>query len=258
MKWCWISMCVFLGVTLWAQDPAATAQLAEDVGLNAVENLPDSVTETKLTLKKIVESGGFLIYVLAGMSVLAVAFILTFLISLSGGRILPTAFLRDLEAKLADGRFKEARAACETHKSPLAAMALAALEAKERQPEGDSDYLHQVVEGEGMRQASRLQSQITYLMDIGVIAPMVGLLGTVMGMLKSFSAVALDIAKARPVVLADGVSQALITTAAGLAVAIPAMAFYSFFRGRLAKLTSSMEVVAAELVMTLSQKPKDS
>jgi biopolymer transport protein ExbB len=83
---------------------------------------------------------------------------------------------------------------------------------------------------------------------------MVGLLGTVMGMLKTFSVVALDITKARPVELADGVAQALITTAAGLTVAIPAMVFYSLFRGRLAKLTANLEVVAADIITTLTHR----
>ena len=69
-----------------------------------------------------------------------------------------------------------------------------------------------------------------------------------MGMLRAFNAVALDIAKAKPMILAAGVSQALITTAAGLLVGIPAMIFYSYFRGRSSRLIASLEAVSADLL----------
>jgi biopolymer transport protein ExbB len=105
----------------------------------------------------------------------------------------------------------------------------------------DPGLLREIVEGEGGRQATIIQNQTQYLLDIAVIAPMVGLLGTVMGMLKAFNAVALDLAKAKPMLLAGGVSQALITTVAGLIVAIPAMMAYAYFRGRTSRIVSDLE-----------------
>jgi biopolymer transport protein ExbB len=77
-----------------------------------------------------------------------------------------------------------------------------------------------------------------------------------MGMLKAFNVVALDIAKAKPMLLAAGVSQALITTAAGLIVGIPAMMAYAYFRGRTSKLLSNLETASADLLTLLIQKPK--
>ena len=109
------------------------------------------------------------------------------------------------------------------------------------------------MEGEGSRQASLMQNQIQYLQDIAVIAPMIGLLGTVLGMLEAFNAVALDIAKAKPMVLAAGVSKALITTAAGLMVGIPAMMAYAYFRGRVTRLLAELETVSAELLASLTR-----
>ena len=132
----------------------------------------------------------------------------------------------------------------------------AALDYAERADEADAGLLKEIMEGEGSRQAGLIQNQIQYLLDIAVIAPMIGLLGTVMGMLKAFNSVALDIAKAKPMVLAAGVSQALITTAAGLIVGIPAMIFYAYFRGRTSKLVSNLEAVSAEFLAVLAQRKK--
>ena len=83
---------------------------------------------------------------------------------------------------------------------------------------------------------------------------MVGLLGTVLGMLRAFNAVALDIAKAKPMILAAGVSQALVTTAAGLMVGIPAMIFYAWFRGRSARLIGLLETHTADLLTLMVQE----
>ena len=78
--------------------------------------------------------------------------------------------------------------------------------------------------------------------------------GTVIGMLKAFNSVAFDLAKARPMELAGGVGQALITTIAGLIVAIPAMMAYSWFRGRVIKLTGLLEGAATDLLAILENR----
>lgn len=218
--------------------------------LSVVEELT-----SRLDLQQVMESGGLILYLLAAMSVVGLALVFTFLISLSKSRIAPAGFVREIQLTLKNDDLEEARSICGQNASPVSALTLSALDYLDRAGEdADPELLRQVVEGEGVRQVSRLQAQVTYLMDIGVIAPMVGLLGTVMGMLKSFSGVALNLAQARPQVLADGVSQALVTTAAGLFVAIPAMMFYSLFRGRLAKLTANLELVAADIVTTLAHR----
>jgi len=86
------------------------------------------------------------------------------------------------------------------------------------------------------------------------VAPMVGLLGTVIGMLKAFNSVAFDLAKARPMELAAGVGQALITTIAGLIIAIPAMIAYAWFRGRVIKLIGQMEGSATDLLAIMENR----
>jgi biopolymer transport protein ExbB len=80
---------------------------------------------------------------------------------------------------------------------------------------------------------------------------MIGLLGTVVGMLQAFNAVALDLAKAKPMLLAGGVSLALITTVAGLIVAIPAMIAFAYFRNRASGLVARLEMASTDLLTHL-------
>ncbi|MBR1921974.1 MAG: MotA/TolQ/ExbB proton channel family protein [Kiritimatiellae bacterium] len=97
-------------------------------------------------------------------------------------------------------------------------------------------------EAEGARIADRLASQAEWLADIAAIAPLVGLLGTVLGMFQAFGGIASDVsAGAKPVVLAQGVSQAIVTTIFGLAVAIPSLLAYAFFRRRAQRRVAEIE-----------------
>jgi biopolymer transport protein ExbB len=90
---------------------------------------------------------------------------------------------------------------------------------------------------------------------------MIGLLGTVLGMIKSFLQIgSADIQGVRQMELASGISEALITTAAGLFVGIPALAFYSLFRGRVQKYIAELEAAATHLIALLQsneEKPKN-
>jgi len=223
---------------LWAQEAAETAVAEVD----------------RLSWRAVVENGGWLMIVLAVMSLVTVAFVLYFLAILRVGAVAPRPLHRELVEKLRAGDAKEARKACEYRPSPLAAVTLVAIDYVLNVAELDGMLLKDVMQGEGSRQAEALEGQTRYLLDIAVIAPMVGLLGTVFGMLRAFSAVALDIAQARPMVLAGGVSQALVTTAFGLIVGIPAMIFYAYFRRRAATLVSQLEAASTDVLTALLSK----
>lgn len=97
-------------------------------------------------------------------------------------------------------------------------------------------------EAEGKRIAARANAAVDWLADIAAIAPLVGLLGTVLGMFQAFGGIASDVsAGAKPVVLAAGVSKAIVTTIFGLAVAIPSLVAYAFFRRRTAQRIAELE-----------------
>jgi len=203
------------------------------------------------TLAKLLADGGPLMYVLGALSIIGLALVIYLAISLRASAVVPAGLTEDLFRALDVGRVEEAHMICRRSRSAFAAIAEVAILCAERTPNAPMETIKEMVESEGARQAGHIQSRIQYLLDVAVVAPMVGLLGTVMGMLQAFNAVALDIAKARPIVLAQGVSQALITTAAGLIVGIPAMVAHAYFRGRGADLIARMESAAAELVLHL-------
>ena len=167
-----------------------------------------------LTTAEILRMGGWLMYALAGLSVLGLALIVYYAMVLRARNVAPAAQALRLRELLKEKRGRDARE----------------------------------------RQAGRMQNMIHYLLDLSAVAPMVGLLGTVIGMLKAFNSVAFDLAKARPMELAAGVGQALITTIAGLIIAIPAMIAYAWFRGRVIKLIGQMEGSATDLLAIMENR----
>ncbi len=121
----------------------------------------------------------------------------------------------------------------------------------ERHPDADAESIKAVAETEGNRIAARLNQRVLYIMDVGVLAPMLGLFGTVVGILSSFGHIAQQASPMRTMLLAGGVSQALVSTSAGLIVGITAMAFYAYFRGRVGNLISILEAEATLLTQEL-------
>ncbi len=207
-----------------------------------------------LTLAQLMQMGGWLMYVLAALSVLGLALIVYYSMVLRVRNIAPAAQALRLRELLKERRGRDARELCAQQPTALAAVAAAGLDFLKENPQAKSDVLKEVMESEGSRQAGRMQNMIHYLLDLSAVAPMVGLLGTVIGMLKAFNSVAFDLAKARPMELAGGVGQALITTIAGLIVAIPAMMAYSWFRGRVIKLTGRLEGASTDLLAILENR----
>jgi biopolymer transport protein ExbB len=121
----------------------------------------------------------------------------------------------------------------------------------ERHPDADGESIKVVAEAEGNRIAAALNQRVLYIMDVGVLSPMLGLFGTVVGILNSFGHIAAEASPMRTMLLAGGVSQALVATAAGLTVGITAMAFYAYFRGRVGHLVSILEGEATLLTQEL-------
>ncbi len=207
-----------------------------------------------LTFQQLMQMGGVLMYVLVALSVLGLALIVYYALVLRVRNIAPAAQALRLRELLKEQRRRDARELCAQEPTALAAVTAAGLDFLKENPSVKSGMLKEIMESEGSRQAGRMQNMIHYLLDLSAVAPMVGLLGTVIGMLKAFNSVAFDLAKARPMELAGGVGQALITTIAGLIVAIPAMMAYSWFRGRVIKLTGRLEGASTDLLAILENK----
>lgn len=108
----------------------------------------------------------------------------------------------------------------------------------------------------GRTQVGRLERGLTILEIVAGIAPLLGLLGTVLGMVEVFNAITAR-GLGNPQILSDGISKALVTTVAGLCVAIPALAFHSLFTKRVEDLATEMQFRATSFIVALQSMPTD-
>ena len=203
---------------------------------------------TEITLAEVWRNGGPLMWVLAGLSVIALAVILYLLLAQRRGALAPHALISDVFSRLQTSDYGEARRLCQRRPCAFGVIALAALDAVRGTPQGSRPPVAVAVETAGAHVAERIQGAVDWLADIAAIAPLVGLLGTVLGMYQAFGGIASDLAaNARPVVLAQGVSQASVTTMFGLVVSIPCLVFHAMLRRRAAKRISGLETLAVAL-----------
>ena len=201
---------------------------------------------------EIVQAGGVMMFPLALISVVAVVLILLYLLTIRRNAVVSDRFMNAAEAMIRKRDYLGLVAYCHRQNESMARVTQKTLDFFTKYPSASFGEVREVAEAEGSRQAGLLSSRITYLADIGSIAPMVGLLGTVLGMIKSFMEIAGgDIQGVRQMGLAEGVSEALITTAAGLVIGIPALVFYSLFRGRVQKYIAELEAASTHLMALL-------
>ncbi len=203
---------------------------------------------TEITLAEVWRNGGPLMWVLAGLSVIALAVILYLLLAQRRGALAPRALISDVFSRLQTGDHGEALRLCQRRPCAFSVIVMAALDAVRGTPEGSRPPIAVAVETAGAHVAERIQGAVDWLADIAAIAPLVGLLGTVLGMYQAFGGIASDLAaNARPVVLAQGVSQAIVTTMFGLVVSIPCLVFHAMLRRRAVKRISGLETLAVSI-----------
>lgn len=205
-----------------------------------------------INLWQVLISGGPVMIPLGALSVIAVALVIVYLFTMRRGAVVTRQYMATAQALLRKRDYLGLLAISNRHREAVARIMQRTLDFVTQHPEATFAEAREIAETEGTRQAAALNQRITYLADIGTIAPMLGLFGTVLGMIKSFSVVASDIVASRPIMLAEGVSEALVTTAAGLVIGIPAMAAYSFFRGRVQSLIAELEAASTQLIALLA------
>lgn len=208
--------------------------------------------ESPSTLWAVLVSGGWFMLPLAGLLFLATLLVFIYLLTIRRGAVVSDRYLDACEVLLRKRDFRELLAISNRRGEAVARIVQEMLAFAKDNPTAGLESIREIAETEGIRQASSLNHRITYLSDVGTIAPMVGLLGTVSGMIHSFGALATDIATSKPMMLAHGVSEALVCTASGLVVGIFAFSFYSFFRGRVQRLTADLEAASTQIMALFS------
>jgi biopolymer transport protein ExbB len=230
--------------------PAAIVFILSVATAGAQEAVAPIRPETSLW--QVVLSGGPVMIPLGILSVIAVMLVLIYLFTLRRGAVVTKRYMTTADALLRKRDYLGLLAISNRHREAVARIMQRTLDFVTQHPEATYAEAREIAETEGTRQAAALNQRIAYLADIGTIAPMLGLFGTVLGMIKSFSVVASDIVASRPIMLAEGVSEALVTTATGLVIGIPAMAAYAFFRGRVQSLIAELEAASTQLMALMA------
>jgi biopolymer transport protein ExbB len=200
-------------------------------------------------LWKLVESGGWAMIPLGVMSVLAVMLTLVFLATLRRSAILTPHYMNTADVLLKKRDYLGLLAISSRHSEAVARVVQRTLDFATKNPSATFDVVKDVAESEGSAQAAALQHRVTYLADIGTLSPMVGLFGTVVGIVKSFGELGSGLASQnRDWAMASGVSEALVATGAGLVIGIIAFTFYAFFRNKVQRLISDLEVASAHVI----------
>lgn len=222
--------------TYWTTTVLAQADAA---GATAAEASP---TVWELAMK-----GGAMMIPIGILSLIAVTVIIERLVSLRRGQVVPKSFLTGLEKHISDGVIDrtEALAYCNANASPIARVYEAAIK-RLGEP---IEHLERHVQEAGQRVVLKLRKYLRVLLVIFSVAPLMGLLGTIFGMIKAFKTVAGSAdALGRTELLATGIYEALITTAGGLLLAIPTLMAYYYFSAKIEQLVSEIDAAAVDFI----------
>lgn len=193
---------------------------------------------------EIVFSGG-VVGITIMLSIFALSFVSVYLMieqfmTLRRREVIPPNLAEEVRQLLSQGRLPEAEQQCRNRPSPLSFVLISGL--------SEIDFgwsaMEKAMEDAVAEQAAKLQRKVEYLSVIGNLAPMLGLLGTVTGMILAFQQVAISQGAAGPAQLAEGIYSALATTVAGLVVAIPSLGVFAVIRNRIDQLIAEIAYVA--------------
>jgi biopolymer transport protein ExbB len=200
------------------------------------------------SLYDMILGGGPLMVPLGVCSVIALAYAVERWIRLRSGLLGKASHATAVVHAVREGGVASGIELCSRGRTPLERILGTAL----HHAEAPMLEREKAVEDTGNREVKRLSANLQPLVTVAMIAPLLGLLGTVWGMIQAFSSIALRDGLGNPEALASGISQALVTTAAGLAIAIPTQALYYYFKSRIERFARRAEDGYQELTLALA------
>ena len=198
-------------------------------------------------LLSLFEKGGAMMYPILFSSVLMLGIAIERGYSLRRKNIINPDFVKDVRSQWDWQNIQKTLRLCNSYDNSLSRILKMGL----LRFGGKLDEIERAIEAGGQHEASLMNSNLRVLGAVANITPMMGLLGTVIGMIKAFNVISLS-GTGNPGLVASGISEALITTAAGMLVGIPALVLYHYFRGKIDRYVFEMEEVAIQLVEELS------
>ena len=203
----------------------------------------------QLNVRELLRAGGFIGYLTIALSVAMVALIVEHLLTIRRNTLIPRGFSERCQQLVASGQLSQAETLCREQPSLLSYVVGIGLQ------EADLGVTSMVkaMEDAIAEQAARLTRKIEYLSLIGVIGPMLGLMGTVWGMIQAFAEFAEKVAP-RTSDFAPSISEALVTTLFGLIVAVPAQVAFAMFRNRIDSYIAETAVTTESIMAPLKRK----
>lgn len=224
-----------------AEDPAPAAKGAAP----AKTAEPDEEKIAKMTFLELLRKGRWFMLPIGLCSLLGLAIIIERLIALRRSAVLPAGFMDGLKSAFTQG-LQDRQAGlgyCRSHDCPLARVAAAGVRKLHRGEEA----VEAAIEDAGANEVSKLRRNLRLLYGVSAVAPMLGLLGTVWGMIGAFQ-VASVMGTGRADKLATGIYEALVTTFAGLTIAIPVLIFYYYFLSKIDMIVHEMNDRSVEFI----------
>ena len=212
------------------------AIVSQDLVLPSPQEKEVTQEAPKMTFIGLLVAGGPVMIPISLCSIGGLALILRLIFSLRMKNFINSNTLEEIKKYVKEGLYDKALQLCSNGKTVLERVFKVSIE---KRGYGKSEVEKVMQEKIDIELTGIIQAN-SYLSSIAVISPMLGLLGTVTGMIRAFNVIAFEAGLGKPALLAKGVSEALITTAAGLIIAIPYMSFYFYFRGRLRNIITRM------------------
>jgi biopolymer transport protein ExbB len=206
-----------------------------------------------MNLLDIFLKGGFLMYAILACSIIGLAVIIDRFVVLRKAKINVPAFMVRIRGFIKKKDISGAISYCMQEKSPVANIVRKGL----KKYRYGHDRVKEAIENAGSAEISKLEKGLTVLATVAGIAPLLGFLGTVTGMIQAFITIQDLAGAANPSDLAGGIWEALITTAFGLMIGIPALVFYNYFLSSVKKLVGEMETVANDVIDVIQDGSKE-
>lgn len=202
----------------------------------------------KLDLGALLRAGGLIGYIILGLSIALVAAIIEHLLTIRRAAIMPRAVAEELHKQISANQVQQAEQTCRQHPCFLTDVIRSGLQ---EAPFG-YDAMEKAMEDSALEHSGRLMRKIEYLSLIGALGPLLGLMGTVWGMIQAFAEFA-ERANPSPADFAPAISEALVTTFLGLCVAVPSLAAYAWFRNKIDEMSSETALLSEHLMAPLKR-----
>ena len=246
---------VLVPMIVWAQEAAPVSPAAAAGGAGELvmdQGAAGSSDGGSAGLWQVITGSGFLgVFLwlcLLADSIAAAWLAIDFFVTINPKKIIPESLVGEVREAMEQGDVMKALQRCEQDQGPLPSI----LQAGFRNVKEGFEVIQEQVGAAADLESEKLMQRVAYLNMCGSIAPMLGLLGTVQGMIMAFANLANSQAgAAQQSMLALNIAQALWTTAAGLVVAIPAVSLYTYFKNRLSRIILSMEGMTMDLIKAL-------